>query len=167
METRAGGGLPSHQESVEICPQGLLVFAGSSEQDSNLAKQFWIAASLYPTNESQLVLPRGSSQRLRVARPSRPPGHEKVYLQPFSLEKNKNTDVTAETIKIQESEEKEKYLQKCTFVSIPKRSSPCTFKAYLKCQLLCARRGDLETSRMKNFLPHAHSKLPLSQSSSR
>uniref|UniRef100_A0A8C0K0R2 Cilia- and flagella-associated protein HOATZ n=1 Tax=Canis lupus dingo TaxID=286419 RepID=A0A8C0K0R2_CANLU len=112
METRAGGGLPSHQKSVEICPQGLLVFAGSSEQDSNLAKQFWIAASLYPTTESQLVLPRGSSQRLRVARPSRPPGHEKVYLQPFSLEKNKNTDVTAETIKIQESEEKEKYLQK-------------------------------------------------------
>ncbi|XP_038366926.1 cilia- and flagella-associated protein HOATZ isoform X4 [Canis lupus familiaris] len=111
METRAGGGLPSHQKSVEICPQGL-VFAGSSEQDSNLAKQFWIAASLYPTTESQLVLPRGSSQRLRVARPSRPPGHEKVYLQPFSLEKNKNTDVTAETIKIQESEEKEKYLQK-------------------------------------------------------
>ncbi|CAD7689939.1 unnamed protein product [Nyctereutes procyonoides] len=112
METRAGGGLPSHQESVEICPQGLLVFAGSSEQDSNLAKQFWIAASLYPTNESQLVLPRGSSQRLRVARPSRRPGHEKVYLQPFSLAKNKNTDVTSETIKIQESEEKEKYLQK-------------------------------------------------------
>ncbi|XP_038520869.1 cilia- and flagella-associated protein HOATZ isoform X3 [Canis lupus baileyi] len=123
METRAGGGLPSHQKSVEICPQGLLVFAGSSEQDSNLAKQFWIAASLYPTTESQLVLPRGSSQRLRVARPSRPPGHEKVYLQPFSLEKNKNTDVTAETIKIQESEEKEKYLQKAPWCSGLQRQS--------------------------------------------
>nr|XP_021552291.1 UPF0722 protein C11orf88 homolog [Neomonachus schauinslandi] len=99
METRAGGRLSSHKESVEICPQGLLVFTGTSERDSNLAKQFWIAASMYPTNESQLVLSRGSSQRLPVARPSRrsPP---------------ETTDITAETIKIQESEEKKKYLQK-------------------------------------------------------
>ncbi|XP_027436387.1 UPF0722 protein C11orf88 homolog isoform X1 [Zalophus californianus] len=80
-------------------PQGLLVFTGTSEQDSNLAKQFWIAASMYPTNESQLVLSRGSSQRLPVAQPSRrsPP---------------ETTDITAETIKIQASEEKKKYLQK-------------------------------------------------------
>lgn len=99
METRASGRLPSHKESVEICPQGLLVFTGTSEQDSNLAKQFWIAASMYPTNESQLVLSRGSSQRLPVAQPSRrsPP---------------ETTDITAETIKIQASEEKKKYLQK-------------------------------------------------------
>ncbi|XP_008688437.2 cilia- and flagella-associated protein HOATZ [Ursus americanus] len=99
METGAGGRLPSHKESVEICPQGLLVFTGTSAQDANLAKQFWIAASMYPTNESQLVLSRGSSQRLPVARPSRrgPP---------------ETTGVTAETIKIQESEEKKKYLQK-------------------------------------------------------
>uniref|UniRef100_A0A452TMR9 Cilia- and flagella-associated protein HOATZ n=1 Tax=Ursus maritimus TaxID=29073 RepID=A0A452TMR9_URSMA len=98
-----GTRLPSHKESVEICPQGLLVFTGTSAQDANLAKQFWIAASMYPTNESQLVLSRGSSQRLPVARPSRrgPPGEY--------LEKN---SVTAETIKIQESEEKKKYLQK-------------------------------------------------------
>ncbi|XP_047548429.1 cilia- and flagella-associated protein HOATZ isoform X4 [Lutra lutra] len=99
METRACGRLPSHQESVEICPQGLLVFTGSSEQDSTLAKQFWIAASLYPPNESQLVLPRGSSQRLPVARPSRRRPQETI-------------DVTAETRKIEESEEKKKYLQK-------------------------------------------------------
>ncbi|XP_032283623.1 cilia- and flagella-associated protein HOATZ [Halichoerus grypus] len=112
METRAGGRLPSHKESVEICPQGLLVFTGTSEQDSNLAKQFWIAASMYPTNESQLVLSRGSSQRLPVARPSRRSPPEKIYFQPFSLEKNKTTGITAETIKIQESEEKKKYLQK-------------------------------------------------------
>ncbi|KAF3823560.1 hypothetical protein GH733_007028 [Mirounga leonina] len=106
METRAGGRLPSHKESVEICPQGLLVFTGTSEQDSNLAKQFWVAASMYPTNESQLVLSRGSSQRLPVARPSRrrPP---------------ETTDITAETIKIQESEEKKKYLQKKEVVSLP------------------------------------------------
>ncbi|XP_044775731.1 cilia- and flagella-associated protein HOATZ [Neomonachus schauinslandi] len=110
METRAGGRLSSHKESVEICPQGLLVFTGTSERDSNLAKQFWIAASMYPTNESQLVLSRGSSQRLPVARPSRrsPP---------------ETTDITAETIKIQESEEKKKYLQKrsplCTIGSPP------------------------------------------------
>ena len=73
METRAGGRLPSHaeSESVEICPQGLLVFTGTSEQDSNLAKQFWSAASMYPPHESQLVLSRGSSQRLPVARPCR------------------------------------------------------------------------------------------------
>ncbi|XP_022368539.1 UPF0722 protein C11orf88 homolog [Enhydra lutris kenyoni] len=99
METRACGRLPSHRESVEICPQGLLVFTGSSEQDSTLAKQFWIAASLYPPNESQLVLPRGSSQRLPVARPSRRRPQETI-------------DVTAETRKIEESEEKKKYLQK-------------------------------------------------------
>ncbi|XP_045871932.1 cilia- and flagella-associated protein HOATZ [Meles meles] len=91
METRAGGRLPS--------PQGLLVFTGSSEQDSTLAKQFWIAASLYPPNESQLVLPRGSSQRLPVAQPSRRRPRETI-------------DVTAETRKIEESEEKKKYLQK-------------------------------------------------------
>ncbi|XP_032694284.1 UPF0722 protein C11orf88 homolog isoform X2 [Lontra canadensis] len=99
METRACGRLPSHRESVEICPQGLLVFTGSSEQDSTLAKQFWIAASLYPPNESQLVLPRGSSQRLPVAGPSRRRPRETI-------------DVTAETRKIEESEEKKKYLQK-------------------------------------------------------
>ncbi|XP_034865312.1 UPF0722 protein C11orf88 homolog [Mirounga leonina] len=110
METRAGGRLPSHKESVEICPQGLLVFTGTSEQDSNLAKQFWVAASMYPTNESQLVLSRGSSQRLPVARPSRrrPP---------------ETTDITAETIKIQESEEKKKYLQKNN--SEKYRNYPC------------------------------------------
>ncbi|XP_047548428.1 cilia- and flagella-associated protein HOATZ isoform X3 [Lutra lutra] len=103
METRACGRLPSHQESVEICPQGLLVFTGSSEQDSTLAKQFWIAASLYPPNESQLVLPRGSSQRLPVARPSRRRPQETI-------------DVTAETRKIEESEEKKKYLQKAYMI---------------------------------------------------
>lgn len=72
METKPDGrGRPGLKESVEICPQGLLVFTGSSEQDSNLAKQFWVAASMYPTNESRLVLSRGSSQRLPVARASR------------------------------------------------------------------------------------------------
>ncbi|XP_012910276.1 cilia- and flagella-associated protein HOATZ isoform X2 [Mustela nigripes] len=99
METGACGRLPSHRESREICPQGLLVFTGSSEQDSTLAKQFWTAASLYPPNESQLVLPRGSSQRLPVARPSRRRPRETI-------------NVTAETRKIEESEEKKKYLQK-------------------------------------------------------
>ncbi|XP_004413630.1 PREDICTED: UPF0722 protein C11orf88 homolog [Odobenus rosmarus divergens] len=112
METRASGKLPGHKESVEICPQGLLVFTGTSEWDSNLAKQFWIAASMYPPNESRLVLSRGSSQRLPVAQPSRRSPPEKIYFQPFSLEKNKTTDVTTETIKIQASEEKKKYLQK-------------------------------------------------------
>nr|XP_035962755.1 protein Hoatz isoform X2 [Halichoerus grypus] len=116
METRAGGRLPSHKESVEICPQGLLVFTGTSEQDSNLAKQFWIAASMYPTNESQLVLSRGSSQRLPVARPSRrsPP---------------ETTGITAETIKIQESEEKKKYLQKKEVVSLPYKPKAKVHKA--------------------------------------
>uniref|UniRef100_A0A8C7AS61 Cilia- and flagella-associated protein HOATZ n=1 Tax=Neovison vison TaxID=452646 RepID=A0A8C7AS61_NEOVI len=109
METGACGRLPSHRESREICPQGLLVFTGSSEQDSTLAKQFWTAASLYPPNESQLVLPRGSSQRLQVARPSRsrPRGELNSIL--FLLE---TINVTAETRKIEESEEKKKYLQK-------------------------------------------------------
>lgn len=68
METRPSSSPSSGQEPPETCPQGLLVFAGSSEKDANLAKQFWIAASMYPPNESQLVLSRGSSQRLPVAR---------------------------------------------------------------------------------------------------
>uniref|UniRef100_A0A8C8XCV5 Cilia- and flagella-associated protein HOATZ n=2 Tax=Panthera TaxID=9688 RepID=A0A8C8XCV5_PANLE len=113
METKPGGrGRPGLKESVEICPQGLLVFTGSSEQDSNLAKQFWVAASMYPTNESQLVLSRGSSQRLPVARASRGGATEKIYFQPFFAGKNKSPDITADTLKTQQSEEKEKYLQK-------------------------------------------------------
>ncbi|XP_077628815.1 cilia- and flagella-associated protein HOATZ isoform X2 [Crocuta crocuta] len=113
METKPDGGHPCLKESVEICPQGLLVFTGSSEQDSNLAKQFWITSSMYPTNESQLVLSRGSSQRLPVAKASRGCGvSEKTYLQPCFTEKNKSPDVTAETLKTRASEEKEKYLQK-------------------------------------------------------
>lgn len=71
METRPSSGPSSRTESCEICPQGLLVFTGSSDLDANLAKQFWIGASMYPPNESQLVLSRGSSQRLRVARASK------------------------------------------------------------------------------------------------
>ncbi|XP_044113610.1 cilia- and flagella-associated protein HOATZ isoform X2 [Neovison vison] len=126
METGACGRLPSHRESREICPQGLLVFTGSSEQDSTLAKQFWTAASLYPPNESQLVLPRGSSQRLQVARPSRSRPRETI-------------NVTAETRKIEESEEKKKYLQ----------------KAQLQCQLLWARRVKPEADRMNSFLLRA------------
>ncbi|KAM5227095.1 cilia- and flagella-associated protein HOATZ isoform 2-T3 [Hipposideros larvatus] len=112
METRPSASPSSGKESCEICPQGLLVFTGSSEEDTNLAKQFWIQASMYPPNESQLVLSRGSSQRLPVARSSKSRAPEKCYLQSFFLEKNKGTDVIAETLKIQESEEKEKYLQK-------------------------------------------------------
>ncbi|XP_006890924.1 PREDICTED: UPF0722 protein C11orf88 homolog [Elephantulus edwardii] len=60
----------SSQESDETFPLGFLVFANSSEKDMTLAKQFWSSASLYPPKESQLVLPRGSRQRLPVARPS-------------------------------------------------------------------------------------------------
>ena len=71
METRPSSSLSSPEESCEAFPQGLLVFTGSSDRDANLAKQFWIGASMYPHNESQLVLSRGSSQRLPVARPSR------------------------------------------------------------------------------------------------
>ncbi|XP_007128311.1 cilia- and flagella-associated protein HOATZ [Physeter macrocephalus] len=112
METRPSNGFSSRRESCETHPQGLLVFTGSSDRDANLAKQFWIGASMYPPKESQLVLSRGSSQRLRVARPSRSSALEKSYFQPFFLEKSKRRDVTAETLKIQESEEKKKYLQK-------------------------------------------------------
>ncbi|XP_006045641.1 cilia- and flagella-associated protein HOATZ isoform X1 [Bubalus bubalis] len=112
METRPSSSLSSPEESCEAFPQGLLVFTGSSDRDANLAKQFWIGASMYPPNESQLVLSRGSSQRLPVARPSRSSAPEKTYFQPFFLEESKSRDVTAETLKIQESEEKKKYLQK-------------------------------------------------------
>ncbi|XDB58190.1 hypothetical protein ABFV05_011806 [Capra hircus] len=112
METRPSSSLSSPEESCEAFPQGLLVFTGSSDRDANLAKQFWIGASMYPHNESQLVLSRGSSQRLPVARPSKSSAQEKTYFQPFSLEESKSRDVTAETLKTQESEEKKKYLQK-------------------------------------------------------
>ncbi|ELK11934.1 hypothetical protein PAL_GLEAN10009124 [Pteropus alecto] len=99
METRPRASPSSGKESCEICPQGLMVFTGSTEQDANLAKQFWIAASMYPPNESQLVLSRGSSQRLPVAGS-------------FKSNAPEGTDVIAENLKIHESEEKEKYLQK-------------------------------------------------------
>ncbi|XP_036921446.1 cilia- and flagella-associated protein HOATZ [Sturnira hondurensis] len=92
-----------------IPSQGLLVFSGSSEQDMNLAKQFWITASMYPPKESQLVLSGGSTQRLPVAGVSKNSAAEKSYLQSSFLEKNKATNGIAETLKI---EEKEKYLQK-------------------------------------------------------
>ncbi|KAG8519006.1 UPF0722 protein C11orf88, partial [Galemys pyrenaicus] len=97
MESSPCEGL-SQKESDEIYTQGLLVFTGSTEEDSNFAKQFWVAASMYPPNESQLVLSRGSSQRLPVARSSKGISRE--------------SKVNAEILKIQESEEKEKYLQK-------------------------------------------------------
>nr|XP_020033683.1 UPF0722 protein C11orf88 homolog [Castor canadensis] len=89
----------SAQESQEISPPGFLVFTGCPEQDVSLAKQFWLGASMYPPTESQLVLSRGSSQRLAVARPSK-------------MSVVENEAVFAKALKIQESEEKEKYLQK-------------------------------------------------------
>lgn len=71
METGPRGSPSLEKESHEICSPGLLVFSGCSEQDANLAKQFWLGASMYPPAESELVLPRGSSQRLPVARSSK------------------------------------------------------------------------------------------------
>ncbi|PNI40768.1 C11orf88 isoform 4 [Pan troglodytes] len=113
METGPSEELSGRKESQEMCPPGLLVFAGSSEQDANLAKQFWISASMYPPSESQLVLRRDSSQRLPVARPRRSRGSENSHSsQSFHLASNKNRDIFAEALKIQESAEKVKYLQK-------------------------------------------------------
>ncbi|XP_007934803.1 cilia- and flagella-associated protein HOATZ [Orycteropus afer afer] len=98
METPSGGNSSSLDESDETFPHGPLVFANSSEQDVNLAKQFWISASLSPTKESQLVVSRGSRQRLPVARAS-------------GCSVPEGTDLK-EALKTQESEEKLKYLQK-------------------------------------------------------
>ncbi|XP_055129051.1 cilia- and flagella-associated protein HOATZ isoform X1 [Symphalangus syndactylus] len=113
METVPSEEPSGRKESQEVCPPGLLVFAGSSEQDVNLAKQFWISASMYPPSESQLVLRRDSSQRLPVARPGRSRGSENSHSsQSFHLASNKNRDIFAEALKIQESEEKVQYLQK-------------------------------------------------------
>ncbi|XP_008259835.1 cilia- and flagella-associated protein HOATZ isoform X1 [Oryctolagus cuniculus] len=112
MEMGAREGRNGRKESPEICPPGLLVFAGSSELDASLAKQFWLRASLYPPSESQLVLRQGSSQRLPVARASQSVAPEKSHSQPSSLERNKNPDIIAEALKMQESEEKMMYLQK-------------------------------------------------------
>ncbi|XP_074191611.1 cilia- and flagella-associated protein HOATZ isoform X2 [Rhinolophus sinicus] len=100
--------------NAKVGPKACDHCTSSSEEDTNLAKQFWIRASMYPPNESQLVLSRGSTQRLPVARSSKSSAHVKRYLQSFFLEKNKGTDVITETLKIQESEEKEKYLRKAT-----------------------------------------------------
>nr|XP_012605058.1 UPF0722 protein C11orf88 homolog isoform X2 [Microcebus murinus] len=112
METGPSGGPGGPEESHEVCSPGLLVFAGSLEQDVNLAKQFWISASMYPTNESQLVLCGSSSQRLPVTGTSKSNVSDKNQPQSFRLEDGKEKDFIAEVIKIQKSEEKEKYLQK-------------------------------------------------------
>ncbi|XP_050613703.1 cilia- and flagella-associated protein HOATZ isoform X5 [Macaca thibetana thibetana] len=114
METGPSEEPSGRKESQEICPPGLLVFAGSSEQDANLAKQFWISASMYPPSESQLVLRRDSSQRLPVARRRRSRGSENSHSSQSShlVSNNKNRNIFAEALKIQESEEKVKYLQK-------------------------------------------------------
>uniref|UniRef100_A0A2K6F4T0 Cilia- and flagella-associated protein HOATZ n=1 Tax=Propithecus coquereli TaxID=379532 RepID=A0A2K6F4T0_PROCO len=112
METGPSGGPGGRKESQEVCPPGLLVFAGSSEEDANLAKQFWVSASMYPPNESQLVLCRGSSQRLSVAGPCKSSVSEKNQSQSFRLEDGKDRDVIAEALKVQKSEETAKYLQK-------------------------------------------------------
>ncbi|KAM5318713.1 cilia- and flagella-associated protein HOATZ isoform 1-T1 [Glossophaga mutica] len=109
MEMMPGASPSGKKETCEICSPGLLVFSGSSEQDMNLAKQFWITASMYPPNESQLVLSGGSTQRLPVAGVSKSSAAEKGYLPSSFLEKNKATDDIAEALK---TEEKEKYLQK-------------------------------------------------------
>ncbi|XP_011921836.1 PREDICTED: UPF0722 protein C11orf88 homolog isoform X5 [Cercocebus atys] len=114
METGPSEEPSGRKESQEICPPGLLVFAGSSEQDTNLAKQFWISASMYPPSESQLLLRRDSSQRLPVARRRRSRGSENSHSSQSShlVSNNKNRNIFAEALKIQESEEKVKYLQK-------------------------------------------------------
>ncbi|XP_006775293.2 PREDICTED: UPF0722 protein C11orf88 homolog [Myotis davidii] len=109
METRPGAGPRPGKKACGIYPQGLLVFSGSSEKDTSLAKQFWITASMYPPNESQLVLSGTSSQRLPVARSSKSSTPEKSFLQSLSLKKNKGTDAIDETLK---TEEKKKYLEK-------------------------------------------------------
>ncbi|XP_058145413.1 cilia- and flagella-associated protein HOATZ isoform X1 [Dasypus novemcinctus] len=112
MDSGPSGSSSSSAESQEAPRQGPLVFSGSSEQDVNLAKQFWISASMYPPNESQLVASRDSRQRLRVARPSGSRVAEKSHSQPFSPENTKNIDIIEEALKTQESEEKARYLQK-------------------------------------------------------
>ncbi|XP_063111811.1 cilia- and flagella-associated protein HOATZ isoform X2 [Cavia porcellus] len=112
METGPSSHINFETHNTEICPPGLLVFAGCSEQDYNLAKQFWLRASMYPTNESQLVLTKASSQRLPVAGCSKgTTGSEKSGIQP-PFETNESADFIAEALRIQEAEEKQKYLQK-------------------------------------------------------
>lgn len=71
MEARPGARPSSPEEACEICPQGLLVFTGSSEEDARLAKQFWLQVSMYPPCESQLVLSRGGGQRVPLSQSSR------------------------------------------------------------------------------------------------
>ncbi|KAM4827849.1 cilia- and flagella-associated protein HOATZ isoform 3-T3 [Thomomys bottae] len=111
METKPRGSTSSTKEvPQEICPPGLLVFAGCSEQEVSLAKQFWLGASMYPPTESQLVLSRGSSQRLAVAKPTKSTLSERNLGR--SVEHMKNEDILAKALKQQESEEKEKYLEK-------------------------------------------------------
>ncbi|XP_051052869.1 cilia- and flagella-associated protein HOATZ isoform X2 [Phodopus roborovskii] len=112
METGHRSSPSCEKESHEICSPGLLVFTGCSEQDANLAKQFWLGASMYPPTESQLVLTRDSSQRLPVARHSKALVREKNPVLPFPFDHNKEVNVFAKVQKIQESEEKAMYLQK-------------------------------------------------------
>ncbi|XP_032141515.1 UPF0722 protein C11orf88 homolog isoform X3 [Sapajus apella] len=149
METGPSEEPSGQKESQEICSPGLLVFAGSSEQDANLAKQFWISASMYPPSESQLMLRRDSSQRLPVARPTRSRGSEKGHSsQSFHLANDKNRDIFAEALKIQESEEKVKYLQKLSHQGWGTALKNCLATQQLlglcTCCFLC----------LKSFLPH-------------
>ncbi|XP_055478272.1 cilia- and flagella-associated protein HOATZ [Psammomys obesus] len=111
METGPRGSPSLEKESHEICPPGLLVFSGCSEKDANLAKQFWLGASMYPPAESQLVLPRGSSQRLPVAKSSKSLS-EKYSGQAFPFHHNKETTAFDIIQTIEESEEKANYLEK-------------------------------------------------------
>ncbi|ERE77075.1 UPF0722 protein C11orf88 homolog [Cricetulus griseus] len=112
METGHKSSSSCRKDTHEICSPGLLVFTGCSEQDANLAKQFWLGASMYPPAESQLVLTRNSSQRLPVARNSKDLVREKNSAWSFPFDQNKETDVFAKVQKIQESEEKAKFLEK-------------------------------------------------------
>ncbi|MXQ90242.1 hypothetical protein E5288_WYG002004 [Bos mutus] len=106
METRPSSSLSSPEESCEAFPQGLLVFTGSSDRDANLAKQFWIGASMYPHNESQLVLSRGSSQRLPVARPSRSSAPESSVQSSELIRVTANRKVISESDKEDQEEVK-------------------------------------------------------------
>ncbi|XP_012400483.1 UPF0722 protein C11orf88 homolog [Sarcophilus harrisii] len=107
METSQGERETDSREPIESIYPGPLVFTGSSEEDVALAKQFWVSATMNPHPESQLVS-SGTQQRLPVARTTGPTMAERT----LNTENYKTEQLFEKNRKVQETEKKERYLQK-------------------------------------------------------
>ncbi|KAL6071552.1 hypothetical protein STEG23_024523 [Scotinomys teguina] len=91
--------------SLNFKTSNATIFGQHQTQDANLAKQFWLGASMYPPTESQLVLTRDSSQRLPVARHSKTRVREKSPVGSFpSIRTAKKRDEILQLLRKQREE---------------------------------------------------------------